>query len=239
MSTGVEDELRRRAVSVAARLGDGPVPASEAQQTTAVLISPDPFWTHAIAWLVEAEGVRVAARAVELERALPLARDVAADLLLIQASRDLDPTRLYKRLRQARKSWPALRTIVMCAAGDSRLRDCALAGGAARVVDVECAASILGAVRAVAETTVERPLLTRRELEILRLVADGMTNRAVAELLWVSDQTVKYHLANVYRKLSVNTRGEAVEWARLNDVTQLEVAEDYVAAPVRLPPPNR
>jgi DNA-binding CsgD family transcriptional regulator len=65
----------------------------------------------------------------------------------------------------------------------------------------------------------ERPLLTRRELEILRLVASGRTNRQVAELIWVTDQTVKYHLANVYRKLGVNSRAEAVEWAVRSGLT--------------------
>lgn len=239
MSTGIEDELRGRAVSVATRAADGLDLVAEVRQTTAVLISTDPFWSQAIAWLVEAEKVRVVARAAELERAFTLVANVSADLLLIQASHDVDPARLYKRLRQLRKSRPGLRTIVMCAAGDSRLRDCALAGGAARVVDVDRAASILGAVRAVgtaADASVERPLLTRRELEILRLVAEGMTNRDVAELLWVSDQTVKYHLANIYRKLGVNTRGEAVAWARLHDVTAIDVADDRLRDPFRVPP---
>jgi DNA-binding NarL/FixJ family response regulator len=239
VSTGIEDELRGRAVSVATRGGDGLDLVAEVRQTTAVLISPDPFWSQAIAWLVEAERVRVVARAAELERAFTLVANLSADLLLIQVSHDFDPARLYKRLRQLRKSRPALRTIVMCAAGDSQLRDCALAGGAARVVDVERAGSILGAVRAVgtaADASVERPLLTRRELEILRLVAEGMTNRDVAELLWVSDQTVKYHLANIYRKLGVNTRGEAVAWARLHDVTGIDVADDRLTAPFRVPP---
>ena len=47
------------------------------------------------------------------------------------------------------------------------------------------------------------PKLTRRELEILRLVSEGRSNRQVGEVLWVTDQTVKFHLANVYRKLGV------------------------------------
>ena len=55
--------------------------------------------------------------------------------------------------------------------------------------------------------------LTRRELEVLRLVARGATNRAVAATLWVTDQTVKFHLSNVYRKLGVRNRFEAARWA--------------------------
>jgi DNA-binding NarL/FixJ family response regulator len=229
MSTEFEDELRVRAVSLAGRTGETAAPLeTDADETTAVLISSDAFWNQALAWLVEAEGVRIVARASELERALTLVAGLAPDLLLIQASSDLDPTRLYKRLRQARKTRPELHAVVICASGDSRLRDCALAGGAARVVDIERAGAILGALRSLPMTEghVERPLLTRRELEILRLVGEGRTNREVAELLWVSDQTVKFHLANVYRKLGVNTRADAVEWARTNDVAAVVAGVD-------------
>jgi DNA-binding CsgD family transcriptional regulator len=55
--------------------------------------------------------------------------------------------------------------------------------------------------------------LTKRELEVLRLVSRGATNRAVAATLWVTDQTVKFHLSNVYRKLGVRNRFEAALWA--------------------------
>ena len=51
--------------------------------------------------------------------------------------------------------------------------------------------------------------LTVRELEILRLVASGNSNRGIAQRLWVTEQTVKFHLSNVYRKLGVANRTEA------------------------------
>jgi LuxR family maltose regulon positive regulatory protein len=55
--------------------------------------------------------------------------------------------------------------------------------------------------------------LTGRELEVLRLVADGMTNQAIAEKLFVSDHTVHRHLANILNKLSVSSRAAAVAQA--------------------------
>jgi DNA-binding CsgD family transcriptional regulator len=58
-----------------------------------------------------------------------------------------------------------------------------------------------------------RARLTRRELEILRLVAEGRPNREVAQILWVTDQTIKFHLANTYKKLGVRNRIEASHWA--------------------------
>jgi DNA-binding NarL/FixJ family response regulator len=55
--------------------------------------------------------------------------------------------------------------------------------------------------------------LTARELEVLEMVARGLPNRAVAEELFLSDQTVKRHLRKVYRKLGVANRTEAARTA--------------------------
>jgi DNA-binding NarL/FixJ family response regulator len=58
--------------------------------------------------------------------------------------------------------------------------------------------------------------LTRRELEILQLVAEGHSNSQLARMLWVTEQTVKFHLSNIYRKLDVANRTEASRWAQLH-----------------------
>ena len=60
--------------------------------------------------------------------------------------------------------------------------------------------------------------LTRRELEVLALVATGLTNNAVARRLWVTDETVKFHLSNIYRKLGVPNREAATVWASQSGV---------------------
>jgi DNA-binding NarL/FixJ family response regulator len=60
--------------------------------------------------------------------------------------------------------------------------------------------------------------LTDRELEILRLVAQGHTNARIARELWVTEQTVKFHLSNTYRKLGVANRTEASRYAHMNDL---------------------
>jgi DNA-binding NarL/FixJ family response regulator len=59
-------------------------------------------------------------------------------------------------------------------------------------------------------------VLTPRELEILRLVANGASNGRVAAELWVTEQTVKFHLSNVYQKLGVANRTEASRFAHVN-----------------------
>ena len=53
--------------------------------------------------------------------------------------------------------------------------------------------------------------LTPQELQTARLVAQGLSNRAVAERLFVSPRTVEYHLSNAYQKLGVRSRGELMQ----------------------------
>jgi DNA-binding NarL/FixJ family response regulator len=60
--------------------------------------------------------------------------------------------------------------------------------------------------------------LTEREREILLLVAEGLTNGRIAQQLWVTEQTVKFHLSNTYRKLGVANRTEASRYAHLHDL---------------------
>ena len=60
--------------------------------------------------------------------------------------------------------------------------------------------------------------LTNRELEILQAVAEGHTNARIGRSLWVTEQTVKFHLSNIYRKLGVANRTEASRYALMNDL---------------------
>lgn len=57
---------------------------------------------------------------------------------------------------------------------------------------------------------------------ILACVAEGRTNREVAKLLWVTEQTVKFHLANIFRKLGVSNRTQASRWAHEHGVLREE-----------------
>jgi DNA-binding CsgD family transcriptional regulator len=60
--------------------------------------------------------------------------------------------------------------------------------------------------------------LTPREREILQLVAEGYSNAQLARMLWVSHETVKFHLSNIYDKLEVRNRTEATRWAHVHGV---------------------
>jgi DNA-binding NarL/FixJ family response regulator len=67
----------------------------------------------------------------------------------------------------------------------------------------------------------DRCPLTTRELEVLQLVAAGSTNGEIAQKLWVTEQTVKFHLSNVYRKLEVGNRTEASRYAHVNGLVSV------------------
>ncbi|WP_436796381.1 response regulator [Actinospongicola halichondriae] len=69
------------------------------------------------------------------------------------------------------------------------------------------------AKRADERTSVPTPRLTERELEVLRLVAQGMSNREIAGELYISENTVKNHVRNILEKLHLHTRMEAVMYA--------------------------
>ena len=63
--------------------------------------------------------------------------------------------------------------------------------------------------------TTRTPALTRRELEVARLVAQGLTNRQISEELFVSERTVDHHVSNILKKLNLSSREQVAP--RLGD----------------------
>lgn len=74
--------------------------------------------------------------------------------------------------------------------------------------------------------------LTAREVEILKKVAEGQSNADIAKSLYVTEQTVKFHLSNVYRKLDVANRTQAAR--RFDQIRSVEASA--VSEPVGHPP---
>jgi DNA-binding NarL/FixJ family response regulator len=143
----------------------------------------------------------------------------AADLLLTGVEADVDNGELYQSLRRVHKRCPDMVTVVLVEHEDRLTVDAALAGGAYWAVDrrlgaAELVRAVLEAYRTqLEETGGVRARLTRRELQILQLVAEDRSNEQVAKILWVTDQTIKFHLANTYKRLGVSNRTEAIQWA--------------------------
>jgi DNA-binding NarL/FixJ family response regulator len=67
--------------------------------------------------------------------------------------------------------------------------------------------------------------LTDREITMLKALARGMSNRAISRELWVTEQTVKFHLGNLYRKLGVPNRLAAATFAHAHGISGEELAQ--------------
>jgi DNA-binding NarL/FixJ family response regulator len=143
-----------------------------------------------------------------------------------------DPAHPIERLREINSSVPDAKALLLTVRTDEEWMDEAFDAGAEAVISKSVHPVALGTLlreivlgrvvhrprRERAAAAVEECPLTSRELEILRLAAQGMTNSRIARELWVTEQTVKFHLSNTYRKLGVANRTEASRYAHLNDL---------------------
>jgi DNA-binding NarL/FixJ family response regulator len=181
--------------------------------------------------------IEVVGRTHALEEALRLVRKHRPDLLVVDlyGPVGIDADDFLRRIA------PRLGTgklIVLSTVDDADVARRALAGGAAAyVVKSEKLSDLDFAVRQALHRSIYLPLggepsseppfeadepgpelLTARELEILRLAAEGASNPELARRLWITEQTVKFHLTNVFRKLGVSSRTEAARWAKAHGV---------------------
>jgi DNA-binding NarL/FixJ family response regulator len=85
-----------------------------------------------------------------------------------------------------------------------------LAANGETAVSAKLAASMLGELRRLERGDEEDRLITNREEEVLQLIADGLSTPEVAQQLYISQKTVKNHLAAIYQKLDARDRTQAV-----------------------------
>ena len=212
-------------------------------ERTAIVLDEQPLWLEAMEHLLNRAGMRVVAKTTNANEALDLVAAHEPDILLADygvKSGDLDAVEC---LRRARELHPQLKSVVLSASNDPRQIEAAFAAGAsAFCVKTAAQGDLMAAIRQTFELSIylarpsvavpaERVLsadaqqLTRRELEILRLVADGHSNAQLARMLWVTEQTVKFHLSNIYRKLDVANRTEASRWAQRQGLLESSPAQ--------------
>jgi DNA-binding NarL/FixJ family response regulator len=206
---------------------------------SAVVLDAHPLWQDAVENVLERLEVDVAGKASELDEGLALVRELQPDVLLVEPFTSSGREPGLDLIRDAQRAHAGLKTIVLTDAHETDAVDAAFAAGACAYVFKSSQPDDLAAViRQMFETSiflakpstsvhavpaVERETraianggLTKREVEILQLVAEGHSNAELARTLWVTEQTVKFHLSNIYRKLSVANRTEASRWAQLN-----------------------
>lgn len=208
---------------------------------TAVLMEPHPICHAAIGSLLARVDISVVGAATTACVTHALLEEYSPNLLLAEIDLPEGRKAALGVISRGRRANPALTVVVLSGSDDPDLIDDAFAAGVSEYilktsdpVAVESAiqrafepsiylprardARLIGSTRGM-------PQLTRRELEILRLVSEGRSNRQVGQLLWVTDQTVKFHLANIYRKLGVGSRHEAARWAHEHGVLELTLRE--------------
>jgi DNA-binding NarL/FixJ family response regulator len=177
--------------------------------------------------LAAAGGFTVVGEATNGAQVLPLVRRLRPDLVLL----DLRMPQMdgLTCLTKIRKEFPDMKVAILSATQDPTQIQTALKRGAsAYIVKTVNPEDLAAALRQTMEGTVfttagvsedpgERAAkdagLTERELVIVRAVARGLSNEAIAKELWVAEQTVKFHLTNIYRKLDVSNRTEAARYA--------------------------
>jgi DNA-binding NarL/FixJ family response regulator len=222
---------------------------------TAVVVDGHPLWLDALEALLARLDVQVVGRATQAADAERLIVDVRPDLLVSDSSivmprnDDAASASWSTVLARMRKVNPDMRCVILSESDDPIEIEQAFAAGAnvfcvKRAEPEDLAAAIRQAFEhsiyfARTETThgptgpsagngYSAAGLTRRELEILRLVAEGHSNAQLARTLWVTEQTIKFHLSNIYRKLEVANRTEASRWAQLHGVLEQPDAEPAV-----------
>jgi DNA-binding NarL/FixJ family response regulator len=217
---------------------------------TAVLMDPHPFCHTAIASLLTGCNTRVVGSATTASCTNALLEEHSPDVLVAELELPEGRKAALSLITRARRANPALTVIVLSGVDDAELIDAAFEAGASayilKTTDPDCITTAIQQAfepsiylarpretkSAVATATRVVPQLTRRELEILRLVSEGRSNRQVGQVLWVTDQTVKFHLANIYRKLGVGSRYDAARWAQEHGVLDVALEAEDVAGEV-------
>ena len=177
-------------------------------------------------------GIEVRGKATSADETLTLIGLHEPDLLIVDLG-DNGDVGAQTFFDEARRRAPFLRIIALSASSEPAQITRVLAAGASAYVTKRAQAEDFAtAVRQSFEQSVfmrgnvhgvagrseaeKEARLTRRESEILRLVAEGKPNQGIARDLWITEQTVKYHVSNIYRKLGVANRTEASRWAQLH-----------------------
>jgi DNA-binding NarL/FixJ family response regulator len=206
------------------------------ERRTAVILDDHPLWLSALESILEEASVTVVGKTTTANEALALLDETKADLL-VSDLRLGEGASGAACVREALRRHPDVKAVIVSGHDDPSSVEEALSSGAASFVSKAAdPGDVVLAVRQVFHSSLvasgtrpsrrpgrhsdRLPELTRREAEILELVSEGYSNAQLASMLWVTEQTVKFHLSNVYRKLGVANRTEAAHYALLHPSSQ-------------------
>lgn len=178
--------------------------------------------------------IQVVAEAASGEEALIQVENSSPDIVLMDIK--MPGMGGIEAIRQLRRKHPRLNIIVLTVYGDQYLAEAIEAGASGYLIKDISRDELLQAIHkayrgeaplapAITRTLIteyatlaknkvaHRATLTQRQLQILRLIASGATNREIAAQLFISQATVKRETANIFAKLNVRDRAEAVSQA--------------------------
>jgi DNA-binding NarL/FixJ family response regulator len=192
-----------------------------------LIIADHPFVVQAIRLaLRQTAGFQVVGFVDGRVSVAPQLMDTRPDVVLVDDMQD--PNDALDRLREVGDVLPDAITLLLTVRRETEWIDQAFEAGAQTVLSKTVHSVALGTLlrECIRGNVIHRPRparapetacpLTSRELQILGLATQGHTNGKIARELWITEQTVKFHLSNTYRKLGVTNRTEATRYAYRN-----------------------
>jgi DNA-binding NarL/FixJ family response regulator len=222
-------------------------------ERSAVVFDAHPLWLDAVEGVLERLDLTVDGKTTSGVEALDLVGTHQPDVLVLEPDDGISLANGHELMRRACEARPELKIVVLGESQERNAIDAAFDAGAVAYVfksahpdDLAAAirqafgvSIVLASTRwAASPTTADRQTgmptenasgLTKREVEILQLVSEGHSNGELARMLWVTEQTVKFHLSNIYRKLGVANRTEASRWAQVHGLLGTSVASATAA----------
>jgi DNA-binding NarL/FixJ family response regulator len=189
------------------------------------VVDDHPLMREAVVMLLRR--IAPGATVVEFDRLAPVIAKAAEvgmpDLLCLDLK--LPDTHGVSGVREMRAQFPHVPIVVLSASPASDFEDLSIDAGADLYLEKSSGATHLTqALRALVSPDSEsvdagaRPAspekLSRRQRELLKHLDRGLSNRELADLMEISEHTVKVHLWRLFRRLSVKNRSQAVHWAR-------------------------
>jgi len=201
--------------------------------TTVLLVDDHPLVRAGLTSLISTtDDLEIVGDAESGEQAVSMTGDLQPDVVLMDLS--MPGIGGVEATRQILARHPQVHVVVLTSFADQERVADDLAAGAVGYLLKDCdARDVLAAIRSAAlghaplDPRVARALLpsaspslreslSARELQVLRLVAQGMANKQIGRALGITERTVKVHVGHVFRRLGVTDRTSAAMWARDN-----------------------
>jgi DNA-binding NarL/FixJ family response regulator len=188
--------------------------------------------------LEDADDFEVVGEASSGSQVLPLVGRTNPDIVLLDLR--MPGADGLTCLAQIKKRYPDIKVVVLSVSTDeSVIQTVLMRGASAYIVKSINPIDLPSALRQAVEGTMYSAIglpepgesaakaagLTEREAAILSALARGLSNEAIGKELWVAEQTVKFHLTNIYRKLGVSNRTEAARLAYQNGLVDSTIGD--------------